>query len=217
MRSSNLVGKRFGRLLIIRHEGYNKEGRSLWLCQCDCGNKKIIRGNSLKRGLTRSCGCLRIEKAKLCHSKHKYSRTPTYIVWSNMKNRCYNKKHRQYKNYGGRGIRVCKRWLNKKNGFNNFLIDMGEKPKDKFLDRMNNNKLKNGYSPGNCNWSTKKEQNRNTRSNLAETFNGKTQCRSAFAEEYSIDKSTLAYRLDVMGLSIEEALTRPTRKIKENK
>lgn len=103
--------------------------------------------------------------------------------------RCNNKDNFQYNDYGGRGITVCDRWdINKGGSFENFLQDMGEKPKDKSLDRVDNNKLINGYSPENCKWSTRKEQSINKRNNKLYTYNNKTQCRKAWLDEIGIKR-----------------------------
>ena len=213
----DLTGKRFGRLVVIGLSGKNKSGNSLWLCKCNCGNEKIIVGFHLtrKNRSTKSCGCLQKElTSKLGKSRKTHGHTKggnpsrTYVSWSEMIKRCANPKVKYYSNYGGRQIKVCSRWSNKNpKGFQNFLNDMGERPKGKSLDKINNNK---NYCAKNCKWSTHKEQVRNQRSNRLETFNDKTQCRSAWAEEYNILYQTLRSRLD-RGMSIEEALTKPVR------
>lgn len=152
----------FGRLKVVEYVGKDRRGSSKWQCLCDCGKEKIISGPCLTRGDTKSCGCLN----KDIHTKHGYKNTPTYNSWASMIGRCGNPKNPAYKNYGGRRITVCKRWLNKKNGFINFLNDMGERPKGKTLDRTDNNKLREGYSLENCRWSTPKEQANNRRIKL---------------------------------------------------
>jgi len=187
----NLIGKKFNRLTVIGREANNKRNNSRWLCLCDCGNKIITAGYSIKNGQTKSCGCLRKESTSRTGSlkrTHGYSRTSTYNTWSHMIQRCNNKDNFQYTDYGGRGITVCDRWdINKGGSFENFLADMSEKPKNKSLDRIDNNKLINGYSPENCRWSTTKEQNRNKRNNKLYTYNGKTLCEQDWLEEIGLN------------------------------
>lgn len=169
----DLTGQIFDRLTVIEYMGRDKYRNSIWLCLCDCNNEKIVSGYNLKRGNTKSCGCLQIEiitKVGKNNRSHGHSinrkTSKTYSSWRHMKERCTNPNNKDYQNYGGRGITVCERWLEKDNGFQNFLEDMGECPLGLSLDRIDNNKLINGYSPENCKWSTPKEQANNQRSNL---------------------------------------------------
>jgi hypothetical protein len=126
--------------------------------------------------------------------------TPTYTTWVRMRRRCNNPNHSTYQYYGGRGIKVCERW----DSFDSFLKDMGEKPEGMTLDRINND---GNYEPGNCRWSTHKEQVRNTSQNRLFTVNGKTQCLSAWAEEAGINFKTVHTRIS-RNWSIERALGR---------
>jgi len=162
----DLTGQRFGKLIPIKCVGKDRRGNCLWLCKCGCGNKKIIPGNNLRGGRTKSCGCLTLKSG---HSKSRI-----YMTWNDMIQRCNNPNHLNYKDYGGRGITICNRWLEPiKQGFLNFLNDMGECPRGKSLDRIDNNK---GYFPKNCRWATPKEQNRNMRTNINIPLNGKLVC-----------------------------------------
>lgn len=161
-----LLGKRFGRLIVVSNCGSNKYKSKLWFCKCDCGEYLIALGGSLNHGGTKSCGCLR---RKLAHRiTHGKINTPEYGVWGSMKSRCLNNKHNAFNNYGGRGITVCKRWLK----FENFIIDMGKRPSNKHtIERINNN---GNYEPKNCKWSTYVENIRNRRKNKNNTtgYNG---------------------------------------------
>lgn len=129
-----------------------------------------------------------------------------------MGQRCTNPKNPAYKNYGGRGITICERWLDKNNGFINFLEDMGECPKGCEIDRINNNL---GYCKENCRWVTRYIQSRNKRNNKLFTYKGKIQILKDWAVEYKIKYKTLWMRIYSLKWSIEKALTTPIRKYKD--
>jgi hypothetical protein len=124
----------------------------------------------------------------------------------NMRRRCNYPTHGSYKDYGGRGIKVCERW---NNSFENFYADMGDRPPGSQIDRIDND---GNYEPGNCQWSTRKEQNNNRRSNALFTYQGKTQTLQQWAEEYGIDKKLLWHRLNGLKWPIEKALTTPKQR-----
>ena len=205
----DLTGKTFGRLTVLHISRRDGRGTIHWALICSCGNKTEAIAGDLKTGKTKSCGCLRHEVVKELHKKHGHKAggktSRVYTAWRNMHDRCYNPKDVGYSNYGGRGITVCDRW----HDFQNFLADMGEPEPGLSLDRADNSK---GYYKDNCRWATKTEQTRNQRSNVLITYQGKTQPRSAWAEEVGIGYSCLRRRLD-NGWSVERALTTPTRKL----
>ncbi len=169
-KGSNIIGHRFGRLVVLHMDGRNNRGRFVWKCRCDCGTEKAIAGDSLRRGQSRSCGCLRAEM-----TGRRFSRLGTYEPlrkqfpdearsYDQMIQRCENPKREKFKDYGGRGIAVCQRWKSggrHQTGFASFLSDMGRRQSaQRSLDRVDNNL---GYSPQNCRWATPEQQSQNRR------------------------------------------------------
>jgi len=154
----DLTGKKFGRLTVIGRDVDDKNGREMLSCMCECGKKVIIRGDSVKSGNTKSCGCLFKDGSaqRLSSTTHGMHGTPEYYAWNNMVQRCINPKNCNYKNYGKRGIEVSDRWLK----FDNFFEDMGIKPEGLTIERIDNDK---GYYKENCKWDTQAEQVRNQR------------------------------------------------------
>ncbi len=200
----DLIGQHFDRLTVIKRSCNSKNGHACWLCQCSCGQKRIVSSDSLKSERTKSCGCLSAEKTKRRFTKHGHTRSRTYESWQHMNQRCKNPNNQDYHNYGGRGIIICKRWEK----FENFLEDMGERPAGTSLDKINNN---HGYCETNCRWSTPEQQNKNKRNNLYETYGGKTQLVTKWAKEYDISYHILWDRLYRLDWSISKALTTPVR------
>jgi hypothetical protein len=203
------IGPKF--LLPIGRQGQYKSSQ---VCACICGEVRICYVRYLRLGASKSCGCLQRERAAASNKTHGgsfngVSPNPAYANWQNMKRRCNNPKDPKYPDYGGRGIRVCDRWQGK-NGFANFLSDMGERPsKDLSIDRHPN--PDGNYEPGNCRWATNKEQQRNKRNNHTLTFKEKTQCVVEWAEELGMRSTTIYARL-YAGWDLERALTVPVRK-----
>lgn len=155
----NIIGERFYNL-VVKKFYKSKGGLSYWICQCDCGKEKIIQGGHLKSNSVKSCGCLKGKMIADKIKKHNLSYSSEYKIWANMKDRCYNEKSDNYHNYGGRGIIVCKEWIN---SFEKFYSDMGKRPSSKHsINRIDNN---GNYEPNNCCWATKTQQDRNKRNN----------------------------------------------------
>jgi hypothetical protein len=164
----DLTGKRFGRWSVLQCvAGERFHGQLLWRCRCECGAVRKIPGGRLRRGESKSCGCLADEVRVTANTKHGAAAggklTPEYRAWSNMIDRCERPGNKQYEDWGGRGITVCARW---RASFADFLVDMGPKPTPQHsLDRM---KVDGNYTPLNCRWATRIEQSRNKRTNVVE-------------------------------------------------
>jgi hypothetical protein len=157
----DITGQRFGRLTVLeaKHKrGASGRTRIYWLCQCTCGTKTIVEGDSLRSGNTKSCGCWRRESVGRIATKHGLSDHELYRTWGLMINRCENQNDPNFQYYGAQGVKVCERW---RHSFPNFLADMGERPPEMTLDRYPD---KNGnYEPNNCRWATRKQQIDNRR------------------------------------------------------
>jgi len=188
----DLTGIKFGRLEALSID-YSKNTKYIyWLCKCDCGKKVSVKNYNLLSGNTKSCRCLSIltNKENKTNIKHGLSRSKEYKTWCGMKTRCYNPNDSYYNRYGGRGIKVCGRWLN---SFENFLEDMGKRPSPKHsIDRINND---GDYEPSNCKWATGVEQIRNRSiSTWVEVF-GENKPLFSWAKELNIKPATLAWRI----------------------
>lgn len=193
----DLTGLRFNRLVILKlHEikdtGVTKRTRrSYWQCRCDCGTVFITRGDVLKDGQTKSCGCFNNDRIRT----HGLSRLPNgkkrpeFKAWQMLIQRCINPKAASYSIYGGRGIRVCARWRK----FENFYADMGPRPSPEHsIDRRNNN---GDYKPSNCRWATRQEQANNRRNTKLLEYNGDVRPLAVWARCYHLSPSTVWVRI----------------------
>lgn len=203
----DLTGKTFGRLTVIRFfltkEFPCGQKHSVWWCKCVCGKEKPVIDGELTSGGTRSCGCLQREVASRNIRRRivLHPSSPIYDCWRAIKRRCYNENRTDYRFYGGRGIKLCERWMI----FQNFHNDMFPTWKPGLtIDRIDNEL---GYSPDNCRWATRKEQSNNRRSNRLVTFNGETKNCAQWAEQLGLSKFGVIYRLNA-GWPISMALTK---------
>lgn len=194
IKTENLVGKVFGKLTVLEKGSGDSKGKTTWICQCDCGNKTEIAAESIKRRLTKSCGCL--QKIGIKDKPHTFSdielyKHPLYQVYSNMLNRCYNPKNKSYSRYGGRGILVCEEWLN---SYENFYNDNIDKYICNYqIDRKDNNE---SYEPNNVRWVSKEENMRNSSAtklswNEVNLIRNSKLSSKELAKTFNIEKSTI--------------------------
>lgn len=195
-----MIGYEFANFKVIGKEG-NK-----WICQCVCGNKKLVSTSDIKREHCKSCGCM--FKGKKIKHTHK---NRIYGIWKNMIRRCCNLKSKDYKNYGAKGIKICDEWLKDFSIFEKWALENGYNEK-LTIDRIDN--LGN-YEPNNCKWATMQEQHNNYSQNVYYTYNGKTQTQTQWAKEYNLNLTTLIYRIKKYGF--EKAINMPLDKSKSHK
>lgn len=200
--AKELVGTRVGRWQVL---SVGEEDRGNWkvLCRCDCGIERQVRSARIFSGNSKSCGCLArdnlITHGRTTNKTRHTSRE--YWIWNSMKNRCLNDKYKHFKDYGGRGITVCDKWLS----FDGFFEDMGVKPKGMTLERIDNTK---GYSKENCVWASRVIQNQNKRNNKHITAHGETHCLTEWARRLNVSHATIVGRLN-RGWPEDLAVTTP--------
>lgn len=202
----DLTGEQFGHLTVIKQVQNIKY--TSWECRCSCGNIATITTNSLRTKKTKSCGCLSREVTKKRMTTHGMYGSPEHRAWRHMKERCYNPNAKDFKNYGARGIKVCKKWRKSFMAFFNYI---GKKPHKNFsIDRINNN---GNYCPGNVRWTNRKTQANNSRRNCLITIDGVTKNIIQWAETMGISKLTICNRLH-MGWPHEKAILHPVRHLR---
>lgn len=185
----DLTGKKFGRLTVLKID--KKVRRSYyWLCKCDCGTLKSIKGSHLKDGKIVSCGCYQKELATILGTKHGMSKHKLSKVFDTMKDRCYNPNNKSYKNYGERGIKICEEWLNDNKKFFEWSLNNGYE-EGLSIDRINVN---DNYCPENCRWVNQSQQMRNTRINVYITYKGEKHTLIEWSEILNISYNALQYR-----------------------
>lgn len=209
----DLSGAEFGNLIVLHrapnHETPCGQAVTSWVCKCKCGKEITVTSQNLRRGHTKSCGCL-IPQHNLKHGdcvNHTISRL--YNIWAGMKARCYNTHNPRYEYYGKRGIKVCNGWLSFES-FRRWALCNGYSD-DLTIDRIDND---GDYAPGNCRWTTQKVQSNNSRKNVTIEYNHSTHTISEWADIFGIPYKTLWYRIS-SGWDIETALTTPLRGVVE--
>lgn len=205
----DLTSLKYSRLTVLSRVPGTSGPLTKWKCSCECGDIKEIYGSNLTNGYTTSCGCFHRERAVEANTKHGLHKAPEYSVWGGMLQRCRNPKAPHYECYGGRGIKVCKEWLQ----FESFFRDMGKRPSPKHSIGRINNDL--GYGKANCIWTTQKEQMRNTRVNHKITINGETHCLSCWCEMFGVPVYLVHERIKRLGWNPIKALSYPVRKQKK--
>lgn len=196
MKFKNLVNHRFGKWTALSYVSL-QNGRGKWRCKCSCGTERLIWGNDLTHGRTTNCGCVR--------RLHGMTASREFETWTSMRKRCFRKANDNYKNYGGRGITICKRW---RNSFANFYADMGPKPPNAQLDRINND---GHYSPENCRWVTPKQNANNRCDNRRITHNGQTKTLAEWSASLGGHNHLVGLRLK-QGWPIDDAVTLPSNR-----
>lgn len=201
----DLLGQKFNWLTVIDWVINGTRGK--WLCKCDCGNERFAKSNELTTGHITSCGCQKSDSISKSTTKHKTihgkSRSKINTTWKHIKSRCLNKNSKDYKNYGGRGIKICDKWLT----FEGFYEDMGDIPKNMSIDRIDNN---GNYCKENCKWSTKKEQNNNRRNTTFLECFGQKKTMKEWCEIKELSYKLLHRRI-VLGWDVKRALETPAR------
>ncbi len=214
----DLTGHVYGLLTVVSLTGKTRYGCSVWLCRCECGNEKEVNSNCLRTGNTKSCGCYRADALKKGRDKlhkdsltHGMTKTKEHRTWRGLRSRCNDPSNKGYKNYGGRGIKVCERW----DSFENFFADMGPAPSPKHsIDRFPN--VNGDYGPGNCRWATDAEQHANRRDNCYLEYRGETKMAVEWMAISGLPKSTFFNRL-YRGWPIEKVMEAPVDAAKRKK
>lgn len=196
----DLTGNRYGKIVVLER-AENRGKKTMWKCICDCGNYTITGASELRSGTTKSCGCLKFESR---NSTHGLRKTRLYGIWCKMKDRCLREKNPAYKWYGGRGITICKEWLDDFTNFYNWSMQ-NFYDDNLSIDRIDVN---GNYEPDNCRWIPLEEQALNTRNTKFLTYKGETKTVSEWCEITGIKKTTMLNRIR-LGFTPEECIELP--------
>ena len=207
MKKKDLIGQRFGRLVVINEIKERKKHKIMWLCQCDCGSTLEVLGECLRTGRTQSCGCWQKETTSERFRKYDPCYRRIRNIFKKMKRRCYAPDCSDYYLYGARGITICDEWLDSEYGVQKFIEwSLNNGYQDSLsIDRIDNNK---GYSPDNCRWTDAKNQARNRRNARTLTYNGETLCLAEWEERTGISQMTIRRRIE-SGWPADKALSEP--------
>ncbi len=207
----DITGNRYNNLVVIKKAYSTEKGIPVWECLCDCGKTTLVRGSNLKSGAVKSCGCLVRQKGR--NSTHGMSHTRLYHVWVGMRNRCYNKSFRSFKDYGLRGIKVCDEW---KNSFESFMKWANENGYNDGLtiERIN---IDDDYCPSNCTWIPANQQQGNRRICYSIQYNGQTKNLADWCNELGLEYKRTHNRIFKLGWSFEKAISEPVNVKKRNK
>jgi len=204
----DLTGQRFGRLVVIGIASHDmKTGVTKWACHCDCGKTLEVRGYNLRNGHSQSCGCLSRETTSKSFKTHGKSHTRLFNTWCSMRQRCRDKKCKSYKNYGGRGIKVCEEWNNSYEAFETWALNNGYAD-NLSIDRIDVN---GNYEPSNCRWADNFIQHNNTRNNHFITINGERHTIAEWERIKGFKPDTIHVRIR-RGWKPEEAVTGKRRR-----
>ena len=203
------IGKKFARLTVIGIEPPSPQRHEWrWRCQCDCGNVIVVPASSVKSGNSKSCGCLKNEKTGERFRKFSFRISDNkrlYEIFSGMKKRCYNEKSKRYKDYGGRGIKICKEWMETDSGFDRFAewAFANGYNETATIDRIDVN---GDYEPGNCRWVTLKQQANNKRDTVWVDYMGEHIQLLTLCKRLGVPYNLVYYRMFSYGWPIERAI-----------
>lgn len=203
--TQNLIGKRFGKLLVLERAENNKYNSAQWLCKCDCGKITKTTTCQLTSGKTKSCGCLKYESRNYTH---RMTHTRLHNIWAKMRQRCNSPKDNCYYRYGAKGITVCDEWNHSFESFYEWSMKNGYSD-SLTIDRIDNSK---GYYPENCRWVTFADQQRNKSSNIVITYNGETKILAEWCRYFNVNYSMVRERLK-RNWTFEKAIFTPSKKV----